>query len=331
MKNSKLLLTSALVGTVAMGAIANAETKISGSATYTYSSISGATAAASKQGAGKEVQIDISNSSTLENGVGFSAGFSLEQDGTESSLDPNEGNFMKFTSGDTSVMWNMDKAANLSASAAPRASTSIHTMMQGVGTFSFDYSPGGQFQQSSWNVEVAQKIGGGTAYLVYVPRTKDAGGKNDNVDPEGDGTQLDLIYKGNFGVDGLNVLLGYTKTDAKDATLQDNKATVIGASYNFGNIAAGFNRISQDQGDATDDSSMEYGITYAVNDKTTVGVLYAKTDNNGTADEEITAVQVGYNLGALTVEAYGVQVENLGGSSSAVDQEKFGLRLGTKF
>ncbi len=39
MKNSKLLLTSALVGSVAMGAVANAETKISGGATYTYSAI----------------------------------------------------------------------------------------------------------------------------------------------------------------------------------------------------------------------------------------------------------------------------------------------------
>jgi outer membrane protein OmpU len=337
MKNSKLLLTSALVGTVALGAVASAETKISGSATYTYASLSGSSAANSSQGAGKEVQIDISNSATLENGLGFSAGFSLEQDGTQSSFDGNEGNFMKFTSGDTSFMWNQDKAMNMSTSAVPRASTSIQTMLVGITSSStlssYDYSPGTQAQQSAWNMELAQKVGGGTLALVYVPQMNDQGGVNDGVgDGNVNGTSTQILYSGNMGVDGLTVKLGHETSDAIVSTQEDTKVKQIGVAYNFGSFAAGVNRNTVDQADGTDDTSTEYGVTYAVNDNMTVGLLYATGNASDTAeDEKITAIQAGYNLGALTVEAYAIQVENFQGSATAIDQEKFGIRLGTKF
>jgi hypothetical protein len=337
MKNSKLLLTSALVGTVALGAVANAETKISGSATFTYSALTGSSAANSTQGAGKEVQIDISNSSTLENGLGFSAGFSLEQDGTQSAFDGNEGNFMKFTSGDTSVMWNQDKAMNMSGSAVPRASTSIQTMMVGMTSSStlsaYDYSPGTQAQQGAWNLELAQKVAGGTVALVYVPQQGDQGGVNDGPsDGTVTGTSTQIMYVGNAGVDGLTLRLGHETSEAETTTKEDIKVKQVGIAYNFGGVAVGINRNKVDQSDATDDTSTEYGVTYALNDSTTVGLLYAKGDNSDKAeDEKISAIQVGYNLGALTVEAYAISVENFQGSATARDQEKFGLRLGTKF
>jgi hypothetical protein len=339
MKNSKLLLTSALVGTVAMGAVANAETKISGGATFTYSAINGTNLAGNQQGAGKEVQIDISNSATLENGVGFSAGFSLEQDGGQSSFDGNEGNFMKFTSGNTSFMYNIDKAANLSTSATPRASTSINTMMAGInGTTAatssqYDYSPGAQAQQSAWNLEFAQKFDGGTAYVVYVPQQGDAGGWNDGQDTTKTGSAMDVIITGNLGVDGLNVLAAHSSAEPSDTAKDDLTAKMLGVGYNFGKVAAGITRTTINQTNATDNTQTEYGVTYAVSDNMTVGVLRAVTDDSaaGVDDETITAIQVGYNLGALSVEAYGIEVDSLGGTSTAAKQTKFGLRLGTKF
>jgi hypothetical protein len=339
MKNSKLLLTSALVGTVAMSSAAFSETKISGGATFTYSALNGTSTAGNDQGAGKEVQIDISNSATLENGVGFSAGFSLEQDGGQSSFDGNEGNFMKFTSGNTSFMYNIDKAANLSTSATPRASTSINTMLAGINGTSaatsaiYDYSPGSQAQQSAWNVEIAQKLEGmGTAYLVYVPKQGDAGGANDGLDTSKTGTSMDVIFKGNAGVDGLNVLVGYSNAESSDTSLQDVKVQQLGIGYNFGKFAVGVTRAKTDQADNTEDTQLEYGITYAVSDNLTVGLLHANTDTSDTADnEKINSLQVGYNLGALSVEAYAVEIQNWQGSSANSGREKMGLRLGTKF
>jgi hypothetical protein len=337
MKNSKLLLTSALVGSVAMGAVANAETKISGGATYTYSAITGTTAAGNTQGAGKEVQLDISNSATLENGIGFSAGFSLEQDGSQSSFDGSEGNFMKFSSGNTSIMYNIDKAANLSRSATPRASTSINTMLVGITSAStksqYDYSPGAQAQQSAWNLELAQKFDGGNAYIVFTPRQSDAGGDNDNIDASQSGSAMDVIVQGNMGVDGLTVLAAYSTAEAPSSTQDDQKVTMLGLAYNFGSVAAGVTRSTIDQTNATDNTQTEYGVTYAVADNLTVGLLRAVTDDSaaGVDDETITAVQVGYNLGAVSVEAYGLEVDNFQGTSTAAKQTKFGLRLGTKF
>jgi hypothetical protein len=333
MKNSKLLLTSALVGTVAMGAVANAETKISGQATYTYAFLSGATQALEDQGAGKEVQLDISNSATLENGLGFSAGFSMEHDGSQSAADFTEGNFMKFSAGNTSFMWNIDKAANLSTSVTPRASTSFNTMATGTGTNAYDYSPGGQAQQSSWNLEIAQKFDGGSIALVYTPRVGDAGGDNDNVDTTDvkKGTATDLIFKGNAGVDGLSLLAAMSKTDAASSTLQDQEVQMLGVGYNFGKVAVGYTRSSIDQSDNTSDTQTETGVTYALTDNFTVGVAQTNTDNNSAENEKMTAIQAGYNLGAVSVEAYYLNIENQAGTANVAGVDKVGIRMGTKF
>jgi hypothetical protein len=338
MKNSKLLLTSALVGTVAMGAVANAETKISGQATFTYGFVSGTSAvpaspkAGNDQGAGKEVQLDISNSTTLENGLGFSAGFSMEHDGGQSAADFSEGNFMKFSAGNTSFMWNIDKAANLSTSVTPRASTSFNTMAASTGTNAYDYSPGGQAQQSAWNLEIAQKFDGGSVALVYTPRVGDAGGANDGFGTDvKSGTATDIIFKGNGGVDGLNLVAAISSTDAPDTTKQDQEVQMLGVAYNFGKIAVGYTRSTIDQNDNTDDTQAEYGITYAVADNFTVGIAQTNTDNNGTENEKMTALQAGYNLGAVSIEAYYLDIQNQNGVATAAGVDKVGIRMATKF
>lgn len=329
---NKLFISTALIG-VSLGAQnLLAETKISGSADFTYSSINGTSKANNTQGAGKEVQIDISKTTNLDNGLGFSAGFSLEQDGSESSFDGSAGNFMEFSSGNTSIKWNIDAAASLSASAVPTASTDIETMVSGMSTTSFDWSPGGQNQFTSWNIELAQKLDeSGTVYLVYVPRINDAGGNNDNIDGSSDGTQLDFIYSGNAGIDGLNLQIGYSKADAPSSTLQDQKVTQLGAAYNFGKFAIGYQQAEIDQADSTEDKQKEYGLTYSVNDNLTFGFVAATTDDNSAENEEIRAVQLGYNLGPVTFEAYAIEIQNLAGSATAANEEKLGLRLTTQF
>ena len=111
--NKKLLMSSALVGSLALASAAVAETKITGSATFTYAGVSGATAAASIQGYGSEVQLDISNSGDLNiGGLKYKAGFSLEQDADESAIDAREGPHFSIMSGKTEVMFNVDKAPN---------------------------------------------------------------------------------------------------------------------------------------------------------------------------------------------------------------------------
>ena len=166
---------------------------------------------------------------------------------------------------------------------------------------------------------------------MYVPRMGDAGGNNDNIDASQSGTSMDIIFQGNLGVDGLNARAAISDAEAPSTTQQDIKVTQLGVGYNFGNFAVGYQQADIDQTDSTEDKQKEYGVTYSVNDKLTVGLLQTTTDNNSAKDEEITAAQIGYNLGPVTVEAYGISVKDPAGSATAADEEKFGLRLGTKF
>ncbi len=77
--NKKLLMSSALVGSLALASAAVAETKITGSAVLTYSAVSNQTAIESSQGYGREIQIDFANSGDLNvGGLKYKAGFSLE-------------------------------------------------------------------------------------------------------------------------------------------------------------------------------------------------------------------------------------------------------------
>ena len=105
--NKKLLMSSALVGSLALASAAVAETKITGSATFTYAGVSGATALASIQGYGSEVQLDISNSGDLNiGGLKYKAGFSIEFDGGQTAGDWGEGNYCSIVSDKTEVMFN---------------------------------------------------------------------------------------------------------------------------------------------------------------------------------------------------------------------------------
>ena len=343
-------MSSALVGSLALASAAVAETKITGSATFTYAGVSGGTAAASIQGYGSEVQLDIANSGDLNiGGLKYKAGFSLEQDADESAIDAREGNYFSIVSGKTEVMFNIDKAPNLSASATPRVTTSLGTQVHSMGTVIYDYSPGAQAQQESFNTALIQGTDVGTFAVVYTPKFADSGGKNDRItrsDQSGN-SALDLIYSGNLGMDGLKVQAGYSKLEGQSGTDTDVTAKQLGVSYNFGQIAAGVTRnktenvkaatttLGGDGGAVTSGkevTSNEFGITFAANDKLSFGLQYVETDiTNGTADEEISGAAVAYNLGGATLELYYVQIENLGGSAAAKDVEKAAVRVSTKF
>jgi hypothetical protein len=96
MKN-KLLLTSALAGSLLVSASAFAETKITGSIEAIWSGDSASVAGtASGDGIGMETQINISNSGDLNiGGMKYQAGFSIEADGA---MDAYEGAYIRVIS-----------------------------------------------------------------------------------------------------------------------------------------------------------------------------------------------------------------------------------------
>jgi hypothetical protein len=177
---------------------------------------------------------------------------------------------------------------------------------------------------------------GFTAY--YVPQLEDLGGGNDSFTAGSGGNAYMLNYKGNAGVQGLNLNIGYAKADkAVGSTYtkeRDVKLQQASVAYNFGQIAVGIGRIEAEDGvsaTAMDRSTDDFGVTFAVNDKLSLGVNYAKTDiDTAVEDEKMTMAQIGYNLGAVGFAVSYAQFENVLGAANT-DDEHFNVRLSTKF
>jgi len=164
------------------------------------------------------------------------------------------------------------------------------------------------------------------------------GGGNDTFTSADGGSAYQIMYKGNAGVEGLNLNIGMQgaekSADSTYTSVRDVDNTQISASYNFGQITVGAGRIDSENGAsaaASDRETTDYGITYAVNDQLSVGLNYAKTDLTGNAqDEKVTMVQVGYNLGAVGVVLSYLDIENVENTANT-DDTIGSIRIATKF
>lgn len=350
MKN-KLLLSTALASALVAGS-AYAETKISGSATIAYNTASGTAASYSDSGFGRETQLDISNSGELNNGMTYSAGFSMETDGTTTgraadNVDAAENLRVIITSGSTSVGIGMDFMPNMSATTAPKAGTMAGTAAGLVrksatgSDLAYANYPGDTFK-NDMGIGLIQKVGDlGTFSALVVPHINDTGGADgepgDNAKENGG---REFTFKGNLGVEGLSFISGYKVAD-KDAAVtaradRDEKAWQLGVGYNFGAFAAGITYNDLEQGtNNTEKDSTDVGVTFALNDNATLGLNHTRTDGktSGTAytgEEEINIIALGYNLGPVAIVAQYADVSDLGGTKGS-DGEAFAIRVTTKF
>jgi len=320
MKN-KLLYTSALVGSLALSSFAQAE--ISGHYKMGYAFSDGKDAAtAGTQGYNREVQIDMSTSGELDNGIKFKAGASLEQDGGETGFSGAEGNYVElsFDSG-TKVLVGLDKAPNLDDDAVPMAGTTIATAIHATGNdANLERNPSSIY--GAFGIAVTQSTGMGDVTVNYVPQQNDTNGQADHTAANIEGkSAYEVKFKGNLGVDGLNVVAGLNKRPFEGTTtgvnLRDGEGRVYGASYNFGGIAVGISKMKDDLVTATlTEESTIMGVTFAASDKVTVGLAHAKHEISSSTekDEKTKMLQVGYNLGPIVLELNYVDVENQSGS-----------------
>ena len=342
MKN-KLLLTSALAGSLLISASAFAETKITGSmeASYTGTSENKGTGTTlpSGDGIGMETQINFSNSGALNvGGLKYQAGFSVEADG---SMDAYEGAHIRIISGGTSVEIGQDSFQPLDGTVVPRVSLDIASMDPNATNVIKYTGQAGDDVTEQMGFGIAQDIGVGKIGVFYSPKDLTAanGGGNDGFVNDATDSGYEVNFKGDLGVKGLTVLLG--KSDrgggyvANTAT-QDQEGTMFGAAYNFGKIAIGVSKQKQDFTTVGSDiDTQEIGATFAVSDNFSIGATYAETEVTNAnvkaaADEEIYLISAGYNLGAITMSVSYQDVENASGVSGT-DVEFFNVRLLTKF
>ena len=115
----------------------------------------------------------------------------------------------------------------------------------------------------------------------------------------------------------------------------------MGVKYNFGQVTVGLNRkehsaestiaVKNANGEITEKA---ISAAFAVNKELTLGLLYAKADQEGTAgsvvDQKIKAINIGYALGPIDV-AVGYAKNEDANSIAGADSDHFKARMITRF
>jgi hypothetical protein len=247
--NKKLLLTSALAG-LAFGGSAIAQTyyapqagtTVSGNLNLNYYGVTDKkTASNSYNGWGRESQLNIANSGTLNNGLKYAVGFSLEFDGNntnfttdnsgaEPSTISNENVFIDIIfPTNTTLTFGLDHVQNSQNSVTPSASVSIAdasdtrytTLTNAVGA-----NP-----KESIGLGLMQKTPFGTFSGWYAPQNTDAGGRDTriNVNTLGHNSAYEIGFDGDLGVKGLRVK-AFDNVEKKPTTDATSVSDVKGRS-----------------------------------------------------------------------------------------------------
>ena len=337
MKN-KLLLTTAIAGLTAVTGFAHAETKVSGNMEQTFKS-SSIDNGNSGRGLGTEMNIGLSSSKDLDNGLKASYGFNLEMDsgGTDAI-----GDVYYLTVGADAVSFSIarDNGQNLSSTVVPHISDQAGTVVDGGTMGNVGNGATGAINADAHNYDHARidgKVLGGTLTLRYAPDTGNQTAGDSAIVDTGK-SNSEIMYSGSLGVDGLKVQAGTSKVDGTTSADEDIKFTKYGASYNFGQFAVGADLRKWDGGTVAAKQELEtvrYGITFAANDNLSLGVSYQETEKEvagvkNSSDEETILVGVGYNFGGLGIDLNYAQVDNYG-NTSGQDAEIFQIRTIQKF
>lgn len=369
MKN-KLLLTSALASGLLAGSAAIAQTTITGDMALVYSALKKDTAGGlgSTRGGGRETQLNIANKGKLNNGMDYAAGFSLEFDGTgigntwgtETASISNENIYVDLISGNTTFTVGVDHIQRGYNGAIPQV-FHITEAMTAAGS-SVTYVIGAATSES-FGAGITQKIpsAGLSLSAYYAPRSRDTGtndvGAVNATLGSNSSYELGLAGVDSFGIKGLTTSYFYnTAKKGVSTSAGDVKGTSYGAGYNFGQFAVGIDKFVNENakgvpattfqvmGDATLATTNKHettriGATFAVDKDLTLGLVRSKTAVTGIAtttnnNEVVKAVQIGYNLGPVAVQATYATFDNLVGATGSVmdDNGKLGqVRLTTKF
>jgi hypothetical protein len=347
----KLLLTTALAGATLVASNAIAQTTVTGNLDIGYKMFGAKGGTANTQsmnGFGRESQINIQNKGKLNNGMDYAAGFSIEHDGGETTTREsfNENTFIDIISGNTTLTISQDHIQSSHRTAANFVGLIAEDLTNTSGngaTADIFMDTVGANPYAAYGVGIVQAVPGIASFsALYVPSNisaATAGVDEDSALDNDAESGYEIGFLGSLGVKGLSAHAFYNHSDRTDVStsLRDTKGTNIGASYNFGQITAGYNYKKAEAGTTTKDIKQdEFGLAYAVSPNLTIGANYTKTkDDSKTApvDAESKSIAVGYNLGAVALTAQVAKVENYTGVGATTDDDAdvVYLRASTKF
>jgi hypothetical protein len=355
MKN-KLLLSSALLGSLVIASSSYAQTTVTGSLALSLKSLDSYNSATNATGAGRsfgrESQLNIQNKGKLNNGMDYAAGFSFEQDGGDTGDFSNENVYIDFISGNTTLTIGQDHIQNtnrtkgvlLGVDAFDLASGnnySVTTSLTGVGA-AFIQSAGANPAQAM-GVGVVQKTPYGSISALYVP-TNGNSGSDDNVGNNGGAnsttlesnreSSYEIGFEGNLGVKGLAVHYFYNEETKNQGETRDLQGLNYGASYNMGQITAGYTRKETEFGASTlIRKQNEFGIAFAATPNLTLAANYTVVDSNAASavDAKSKSIGIGYNLGPVAVVGQLAKMENILNTTGTGDVDVAFVKVTTNF
>ena len=344
----KLLLTTALIGSTLVAGNAIAQTTVSGNLNISYkagaSDAATGTTTNSGRGFGNEQQLNIQNKGALNNGMNYAAGFSIENDGSQTGTLFNENTFIDFIAGNTTVTIGVDHIQNIDRTTSTLLNgMEAGDMASGVnGTSVFLTAPGSDPAQS-YHAGIMQTIPGlGRVSFLYAPSDTTGGAATStdkNYVEDNSESAMEIGFVGDLGVKGLNAHAFTNKQKATTgskantaASVNDHKGHNIGASYNMGSVTLGYDYKKEGAVAVNSDVKQNsFGAAYAVDKNLTVGLNYTKADKeSASVDAKAKTLLVGYSLGPVALIANLSQLENITGVSG-VDANVVYLAARTSF
>ena len=345
MQKNKLLLTTALAGSL-MAVSANAE--INGNIETVFAFGSDERAGSDKNGSdfriGSEMNMTYGKKHDLDNGAYFSVKGKLEVDDAQASNADHEyeiqygfDNFYIGAGSDAG-------SANVAATALPLVGGEYPgTAVAQVGPSASDFvdlmtdtpASGGKEANDKAHISFNVKVGNGVAGITYAPSTGEQDDDTDNVDDATGGSRTAFAYVGS-PVEGLKVVLGQSTDngDTNSTAGNEYENRKIGVAYTLGQFTGAVERQTYENDTSSVESKgMAYEIAYQAADNLTVGIGYAESEDEVTANapkEKIKSLSVGYSLGAMGVTASYVDGTDIG-FSNGIDQKGVYIRTTTKF
>jgi outer membrane protein OmpU len=167
---------------------------------------------------------------------------------------------------------------------------------------------GGFATVNSFFYDAPEMVDGLDVNISYVPS---AGTRSDGS------VSVALAYT---GVEGLTV--GYAQDDNGMSGTSSLETETMYAKYAIGSFTVGVQETEQENDGATtsDDEFSAMGITYQVSDSLTIGYTTSEREfGDKTQDEESVSLNVSYTSGGMTIGASMLSIDNIGGSTSSVD------------
>ena len=273
----KMMITTALATSLIAG-VASADTKVSAYIETTLGS--GETPAVSNQTnqgttIGYEHGLSFSGSKDLDNGMTLKTYFDIEDGGA------GDKRGITFVTGNTEILIEADVNNIDDKQSVPTIINKIEDGNKGLGV---SYNANKKTIHNDNGIGIRQKFDMATVSLKYVPKVAAGAGFNDsNPASTNKGSGLAYGFEGGFGIDGLKVLYSKSTQGTNGLDAQEVTQSVIGASYNFGNITVGAQQTMYDDVNGAytysagaEAEALSYAATMAVNDQLSVGIQYAE-------------------------------------------------------